>query len=209
MSSSKAVLGFREDYQIWSKNIKDKPSEAKSEQRLWMAIPARQSGAVFIKLSEYPDYLVEALPYRIDVQLSPGDFYNDRPKDLELLNNTVFANPYFTPTSANMTVKQDPASGLFNVEAKGKVRNNLPVEAAVSGLFFFYDAKGQIIGFTTTICSNQKTYGCSATLPIKIPARGEAELVAVLPYPLDVQPAKVVLYPFVDIYFAQYLSKIK
>jgi len=125
------------------------------------------------------------------------------------LNNTTFANPYFTATSADMAAKKDPANGLFNVEAKGKVKNNLPVEAAVSGLFFFYDAKGQVIGFTTTICGDQKTYGCGGTLPIKVPARGDSELPTVLPYPLDVQPAKVVLYPFVDIYFAQYLSKIK
>jgi hypothetical protein len=55
LSSARASLGFKADYQIWDADVvKDKPFETKGDPRLWLAIPARQTGARFIKLSDYP-----------------------------------------------------------------------------------------------------------------------------------------------------------
>ncbi|MBE0699170.1 MAG: hypothetical protein IH586_19795, partial [Anaerolineaceae bacterium] len=201
LESATAVLGFNMDYQIWHTKDKDKASEYKTNQRLWMTISPLQAGARMILMGDFPEWMK---PTRIEIQLLPGDFYQERQKDLDLLNNLAFPKPYFSATSTGVLAKQQPAGNGLNIEANAKVTSSLPVEAGVSGLFIFYDSAGQVVGITTTLCSDSKSYGCGGTLNVMIPPNGTGDLTAQLPFPLDAQPAKVVLYPMIDTNFAQY-----
>jgi hypothetical protein len=204
LESDQATLGFNINHWIWRPEDKDKAGENRTNNRLWVTIPARQSGACLIVLGNYPAWMK---PTRIEIELNPGDFFADRQPALDLLNDPDFPNPYFSANPAVMEIAQQ--EGLYSIKATGVATNHLPVEAGVSGLFMYYSADDTVIGLSTTLCSDSKSYACGGTLPVRVSGNEQIELETVLPYPLLVEPARVVLYPILETSFDQYLRDIE
>jgi hypothetical protein len=126
---------------------------------------------------------------------------------IPVLNNSNFPNPYFSPGSADLTVGEKDATGLYEVDAKGKFKNNLPFKTFEVGLFVFTDASGNVVGIASSNCKELNK--CNEMGSVTLAPGEEGEVNTVLPYRIKTPPVKVALYQLLEYSITFDLEKIK
>lgn len=210
LQSSNGIYKVNKDYKIWTFNSQDQGGketlfETTSGSTSLLIVPIGQTASFFWKFGN--PFASWNKPSKIEITLSPAELKSSEQKGLDTLNNSAFPNPYFTPGSADLTVGEKDANGLYKVEARGKFKNNLPFETFVVGLFVFYDASGNVVGMASSNC--KEINKCNAMGSVTLPPGAEGEVNTVLPYRLKTPPVKVTLYQLLEYSITFSLEKIK
>jgi hypothetical protein len=206
LKGSKAMDGVTLNYKIWTNNGEENLF-LKSSNSTYAIIPIGQTTGYFWHYANLFTTLDKPSKMEITIEMKdPSKNKNDQ-KRLDKLGNTSFPNPYFTVSAADLVIGDKDANGLYQIEAKGKLKNNLPKGNHAAGLFVFYDNKGTVVGMSSSNCDGDNL--CNGMGALDLDPQSEGEVKTILPYLLKKAPAKVTLYQLLDVTMVINLPDIK
>jgi hypothetical protein len=198
LQSDSGVIRTNMPYTLYCFDSSDEfgPLESKNGDYVWAAIPIGQDGVFEKRKGMFASW---RYPVKMEATIESMEA-PEHQATIDKLNDTSLPNPYFTVVSSEFNAEQLP-NGFYNITAKGKYINNLPIINYAQGLFILYDENDQIISFMSSNWEN--------TMYDLADPNGEGELSATLPYPIAVKPTRVEFIPYPDTGSATNLQNIK